>query len=310
MTTLGKLEKVDLRTFWNHEAHDFTQWLAKEENIQILSDEIGIQLIEVKPEVLIGGYKVDLVATDEDSGKKVIIENQLEQTDHKHLGQIITYASGYNASIIIWIVKDSREEHQKAIEWLNNHTGAELSFFLIRMELWQIGESPLAPKFNILVEPNDWAKTLQQNQTDDRELTQTKIAQLEFWNEFKAFANQNKTKLRLGRKSRAQHWYNISFGTSEAHIALTINTREEEMACEIYIPKAPSLFAKFMENKVAIDAEFEEGLDWMELDGKLASRIKITKTEASLDNKEEWPSYFEWLQKIAEKLQLVFGKYL
>lgn len=312
MNNLGKLEKIDLRACWNHEALDFTRWLAKQENLQLLCDEIRTQLVDIRTEVNIGigGYKVDLVGIDEDSGQKVIIENQLEQTDHKHLGQIITYASGYNAAIIIWIVKEAREEHQKAIEWLNNHTGTDLNFFLIKIELWKIGDSPFAPKFNILVKPNDWAKTLQQNQSDDRELTQTKLTQLEFWKEFIDHSTQHNTSLRLGRKARAQHWHNISFGTSEAHLALTINTREEEIGCEVYIPKSQTLYAKFLENREELDREFDGKLEWMPLEGKIASRIKLTKENAPLENRVKWKDYFIWLQQAAEKMQMAFGKYL
>jgi len=309
MNKLGRLEKIPLREFWKHEALDYTQWLAKEENIQLLSDEIGIQIVEVKAEVNIGGYSVDLVGVDEDSGDRIVIENQLEQTDHKHLGQLVTYAAGYNASIVIWIVKNAREEHDKAIEWLNNHTGSELSFFLIKMELWRIGDSDPAPKFNILVEPNDWAKTLQQNQTEDRELTQTKLNQLEFWSGFKEYAQNNSSKLRVGRKPRAQHWYNISFGTSEAILSLTIIIRENQLGCDVYIPNSPSLYTKFLENKDAIDKASDDQLIWMPLEDKQASRIKAIKENANLNIKDNWKQYYDWFLNTAENMQTVFSKY-
>ncbi|WP_027066152.1 DUF4268 domain-containing protein [Maribacter sp. Hel_I_7] len=305
---LGKLNKVNLREYWAHEALDFTQWLAKEENIQLLSDEIGVSLVNVRPEEAIGRYNVDLVATDEDSERKVIIENQLEYTDHKHLGQIITYASGYNASMIIWIVKEVREEHQKAMEWLNNNTSADLSFFLIRMELWQIGDSPFAPKFHIIVEPNDWAKALQESTTATKELTDTKLSQLDFWKQFMDYAKSNNTILRIGRKARAQHWYNISFGTSDAHIALTISTRDNVIASSIYISRSPELFDKFKLNKEAIEEGLGFSLEWQELEGRLASRITVGRN-ADLKNEEEWETYFSWLLEKAEKMAKEFSKY-
>ncbi|GAB5473906.1 MAG: DUF4268 domain-containing protein [Maribacter sp.] len=309
MGALGKLTKIDLRKFWKHEALDFTRWLAQEENIQLLSDEIGISLVDVRPEEAIGRYSVDIVASDEDSDKKIIIENQLESTDHKHLGQLITYASGFNASIVIWIVKDAREEHQKAVEWLNNNTTSQLSFFLIQMELWQIGHSPFAPKFHVLVEPNDWAKQLQNAPSDSKELTDTKLTQLEFWKQFINYSKENNTSLRIGRKARPQHWYNISFGTSEAHISLTVHSRENSMACSIYIPKSPKLYENFLIKKESIEAALALELHWQELDGKLASRISIS-TEADLDNESEWDSYFQWLKDKAEKMAKEFIKYV
>lgn len=309
MGALGTLTKIDLRKFWKHEALDFTRWLAQDENIQLLSDEIGISLVDVRPEEAIGRYSVDIVASDEDSDKKIIIENQLESTDHKHLGQLITYASGFNASIVIWIVKDAREEHQKAVEWLNNNTTSQLSFFLIQMELWQIGNSPFAPKFHVLVEPNDWAKQLQNAPSDSKELTDTKLTQLEFWKQFINYTKENNTSLRIGRKARPQHWYNISFGTSEAHLSLTVHSRENSMACSVYIPKAPDLYQKFLVKKEAIELNLGFELYWQELDGKLASRITIS-TEAELDDEAEWDTYFQWLNEKAEKMAKEFIRHV
>ncbi len=305
---LGKLNKIDLRQYWKHEALDFTQWLSRQENIELLSDEIGISLVNVKSEEAIGRYSVDLVASDEDSDKKVIIENQLESTDHKHLGQILTYASGFDANIIIWIVKDAREEHQKAIEWLNNNTNSKLSFFLIQMELWQIGDSPYAPKFHVLVEPNDWAKQIQNSAGESRELTETKLTQLEFWTQLTRYAKDNNTSLRIGRKPRAQHWYNISFGTSEAHLSLTVNTKQNEMAVSVYIPKSPELYEQFYSKKEEIDSNLGFPLDWQELDGRLASRITIGN-QANLSDQENWNHLFKWLLDKAEKMANEFSKY-
>lgn len=306
---LSTLKKIDLRTYWKHEALDFTQWLIKEENIHLLSDEIGIFLTHVKAEETTGRYSVDIVAKDADSDKNVIIENQLEITDHKHLGQLITYASGFNASVIIWIVKEAREEHQKAIEWLNSNTNAQLSFILIQMELWQIDDSAFAPKFHILVQPNDWAKQLQNASNEPKELTNTKLAQLEFWTQFIRYAKDSNTKLRVSRKPRAQHWYDISMGSSEAHISLTMNTRDNLIACEIYIPNAPNIYKKFENNKTAIEDELNFSLEWMPLENKKASRIK-TETSADVNNEEHWPQYFNWLQTTAEKIINAFSKYL
>ena len=128
---LGKLEEVDIRELWKHEQYDFSEWLSKEENIEMLSDEIGLTLTEINKEVFVGSYRCDLVAKDETTGIKVIIENQLEATNHDHLGKIITYASGLDANVVIWIVKEAREEHRSAVEWLNNKTTKDISFFLI-----------------------------------------------------------------------------------------------------------------------------------------------------------------------------------
>ncbi|GAA3522275.1 DUF4268 domain-containing protein [Aquimarina addita] len=306
---LSKLKKVELRDFWSHEALDFTRWLGKDENIQLLSDEIGIVLTNTRIEESIGRYNVDLVAIDENTQKKIIIENQLEYTDHKHLGQIITYASGYDASIIIWIVKDIREEHQKAMEWLNNNTGSQLGFFLIKMELWQIDDSALAPKFNVVVEPNDWAKQLQNSQSQPKEYTETKLAQLEFWKRFKDYAKEQGSSLNIGRKPSAQHWFDISIGTSEANLTLTINSKENLITCEFYIKRDQELYLRFEKNKQTIESNIDMQLLWMPLNGKQASRIKAENT-ADLFEEDNWNSYFEWMLKAAEKMAIEFSKYV
>lgn len=115
---IGKLTEVDVRDLWKHEQYDFSNWLAKEENIKLLDDEIGLTLMDINKEVYIGSYRCDLIAKDETTGQIVIIENQLEATNHDHLGKIITYAAGLDAKTIIWIVKEAREEHKAAIEAL------------------------------------------------------------------------------------------------------------------------------------------------------------------------------------------------
>lgn len=302
---LGKLSKVDLRKAWKHEALDFTRWLSEDENLSLLSDEIGIDIKLIQTEASVGKFNVDILAEEENTGRKIIIENQLETTNHDHLGKLITYASGYDAEIIIWIVKDVREEHKQAIDWLNEHTDEKIHFFAIKMELWQIGTSPYAPKFYIISKPNEWAKALKQS-ASSQQLTETKITQLDFWNKFKEYAQNSKLRL---RKTYPQHWYDISIGNSESHIALTINTQENLIAVELYISDSKDLYLALEENKKNIEQDLGFSLEWMELQGKKASRIKLVR-EADLEKTEKWNEYFDWFKINAEKFQNVFGKYI
>src|SRR3989338_11068327 len=293
---LGKLEQVDLRNAWKNEASDFTHWLAREENLALLSDEIGIQINLLKTESDIGNFNVDILAED-DNGNKIIIENQLETTNHDHLGKIITYASGHDAKTIIWICKDVRDEHQKAVDWLNDHTDDDINFFAIKLELWKIGESSPAPKFYIISKPNDWAKTIKKS-VSESELTETKLQQKEFWTKFIEYAKNNTTKLGL-RNPRPQHWYSIAIGSSIAHMSFTINTQENVLGCEIYIRTEKWLFQELLKNKEQIENEICEKLEWMELTGKKASRIKISR-EADIENTAEWDNYHKWLKEKSE----------
>ena len=303
---LSKLNKVELRDVWGHEAIDFTNWLAQQENLNALSEEIGVDIKLIKTEASVGKFSVDILAEEEASGRKIIIENQLEDTNHDHLGKIITYASGYDAEIIIWIVKDTRDEHQKAIEWLNEHTDENISFFLIKIELWQIEGSNPAPKFEIIVSSNEWAKAIKTSPSNG-ELTDTKLQQLEFWNKFKNYVRENDTQIRL-QTPRPQHWYDVSIGNSDAHVALTINSRENLIGCEIYINKNKDLFNFLRERKDVIEQEIGEPIDWV--DAAVASRMKVKKEVSNLFDQVEAEKYFAWLYERTVLLQKVFGKYL
>ena len=302
---LSKLTKMDLRDVWGYESSDFTNWLAQQENLDSLSEEIGIDIKLVQTEANVGRFNVDILAKEESSGRKIIIENQLEDTNHDHLGKIITYASGYDAEIIIWIVREVRQEHQKAIEWLNEHTDENISFFLIKIELWQIEGSNPAPKFDVLVSPNEWAKAIKTNPPGG-ELTDTKLQQLDFWTKFKAFVRTKDTKIRL-QTPRPQHWYDVSMGSSDAHVALTINSREDLLSCEIYISKNKDLLNFLRERKEEIEKEIGEKLKWV--DAPVASRIKIEKGVSGVFNQNEADTYFTWLYEKTVLFQKVFGKY-
>lgn len=153
---LGKLEPVDPRTVWQHEAHSFTPWLL--ENGERLAEALGIDLELETAEHSVGGYKLDLFGRDITNDAVLIVENQLDTTDHSHLGQVLTYAAGTAASTIVWIATKFREEHRQALDWLNENTGEQAHFFGIELQVVKIGESLSAPLFNVVVQPNDWQK--------------------------------------------------------------------------------------------------------------------------------------------------------
>jgi len=301
---LAKLKKVDLREVFGPET-DFTRWLAQQENLDLLSEKIGVDIKLIQTGANVGKFSVDILAEEESSGGKIIIENQLEDTNHDHLGKIITYASGYDAEIIIWIVRDYREEHQKAIDWLNEHTDEHISFFLIKIELWQIEDSNPAPEFEIIVSPNEWAKAIKTDAASG-ELTDTKIQQLDFWKKFKDYVRTNDTKIRL-QTPRPQHWYDVSMGSSDAHVALTINSRENLLGCEIYISKNKDLFRFLLERKEEIEKEIDEKVEWV--DAPVVSRIKIKKEISNVFDQNEDENYFAWLYEKTVLFQRVFGKH-
>ena len=305
MAVLGKLKKIDLREAWKHEALDFTQWLAKDENLALLSEEIGVDINLIETEANVGSFNVDILAEDS-NGRKIVIENQLESTNHDHLGQIITYASGYNAEIIIWIVKDVRNEHKQAIDWLNEHTDEKINFFAIKLELWQIDGSPYAPKFQIISKPNEWAKIMK---APISSLTERKLKLLDFWTALNEYLNNKNSEINP-QKPSSDHWNNISVGTSKAHISLTALAKEKKIGCEFYIPDNKELYFYFIEHKEEIEQIFGQELYWQELKGKKASRISISRDNFNLYEDNDWEKDFAWFENNAIRLKKAICPFL
>lgn len=303
--TLSRLNKVELRDIWGHEAIDFTNWLSQKDNLDGLSEEIGVEIKLIQTEANVGKFSVDILAKEETSDRKIIIENQLEDTNHDHLGKIITYASGYDAEIIIWIVKGVREEHKKAIEWLNEHTDENINFFLIKIELWQIEGSNPAPKFEMMVSPNEWAKAIKSGSPNKP--SETKIKQLEFWKKLKDYINQKDSKIRL-QTPRPQHWYDISMGSSEVHVALTVNTRESFVSCELWINDNKEFFEFIKEKKDTIEEQIGKGGNWWV--ARKASGVRVRKEVDDVFDEEKLEENFEWLYQKTIIFQKVFSKYL
>lgn len=255
-----------------------------------------------------GSFSADILAEEEDSGRRVIIENQLEASNHDHLGKLFTYAAGLDAEVIVWIVKAAREEHEQAVNWINEHSDEKINIFLIQIEAWQINDSPAAPKFNIIAKPNDWAKQVKQS-SGKRGITDYKLTQQKFWEDLIQFAGVSSWI--SGRKPRPQHWYDISIGKSVAHISLTLNHFENWVNCELYIPsdQNKAIFDRLYAQKSVIEQEVGLKLDWQRLDDRKASRIKATLT-GNIDNESEWEKYFTWLIDTATKYKKTFTKHL
>ena len=305
-TKLGKLKKVELREYWKHEALDFTKWLSESENLDELGDEIGIDIELIQTEASVGRFSADILAQEETTGRKIVIENQLESTDHSHLGQILTYAAGIEAEYIVWIVKDVKEEHKQAVEWLNEHTDEKINFFLLKIELWQIDNSKPAPKFMVMSRPNGWTKSIRGSVHEQGQLTERKLKLLEFWQLLKEYASSNSPSLKL-RTPRAQHWYDISIGRSDSRIALTALTRENQIGCELYIPDSKGLYKALYEHKKQIEAQLNiSDLVWQELPEKKASRIQVSqKFDFAGGDKQQ---AFLWMLEMVSKFKAVFSK--
>lgn len=239
--------------------------------MELLNEALGLTLVDVEKEVFVGSYRCDLLATDETTGVKVIIENQLEASNHDHLGKIITYASGLDASIIVWIVKEAREEHRSAVEWLNNNTNKNVNFFLIEIHAYKIGDSLYAPKFEIVEKPNDFIKNAKV-QSGSSELNKSQSERLTFWTEFNDVLQERGKPFNI-RKATTDHWYDVAIGVSGAHVEITLVNKDGCIGIGLYINDDKELFDQLYDSKVEIESALGLELDWQRLDDKKASRI-------------------------------------
>jgi len=295
---LGKLEKVkDLRSVWKHEATDFTTWLSDEENLKILGEEIGIDIELLSTEAKTGSFSTDILAVEANTTNKIIIENQLEATDHDHLGKIITYASGHDAKTIIWIVKEAREEHRQAIDWLNEHTDEEINIFLCKIELWKIGNSEIAPKFQIVSSPNNWSKTVKRSL--DNEMSATAMLQYDYWTKVKDEIDKNYPMFN-SRKPRGQHWYDIAIGSSLANISLHVIARTNEIKVVLWISDSKELFDYLYNTKDEIESQLGYELEWISSENNKSSNIVIVKN-TDVHDESRWDENIKWhLTKASE----------
>lgn len=300
MEKLGKIEQVyDLRSVWKHESRDFSAWLVQPNNLALLSESIGIDLTLIERESPVGNFSVDVLASEENTGRKIVIENQLEETNHDHLGKIITYAAGKDAQVIIWIVKKARDEHRQAIEWLNAHTDINIGVFLIEIELWKIGDSLPAPVFKVIEAPNDWAKAVRSN----KRLSNAEKIMLEFWNTFCEKAN-SATEFRTQfsrRKPKERRYLDITYNCSFHEICVIFDPIKKFIASEIFFyKKGRFAYDSILSIKDKIDEELGEEYRWARNERNAIIRLE---KEVDCTDKTRWPEYCDWLLPESVKLR-------
>lgn len=311
MVKLGKIKKLDVRKVWKHEQYDFSKWLSEEDNINELGEKLGLSLADVETEKNVGNYRCDIICKDEITGKTVLIENQLEQTNHDHLGKIITYASGLDAAVIVWIVTNVREEHSSAIEWLNKHTDESLSFFLIQISAIQIGDSDIAPLFDIVEQPNDFARNLKKV-TSKEGISTSQASRLDFWTRFNdVLAVRKEFNV---RKAPTDHWYDFSIGTSACHLSAELINKERKIRINLWIPpyneNAKILFDSLYSHKYEIETSIGHSLEWNRLDGKKACRVYSYIPNLNFDDDSNYNELFNQIIDELVKFRQAFKPYL
>lgn len=305
---LGKLEEVDIRKVWPHEQYDFSKWLATEENIKELGDALNLSLTDVETEKFVGNYRCDILCKDEITGKMVLIENQLEPTNHDHLGKIITYASGLDAAVVVWIVASVRDEHASAIEWLNKHTDDEISFFLMEVHAYKIGDSDPAPQFKIIEQPNDFVKIVKAV-SKNTDMNESQKNRLEFWTQFNEVVD-SKGKPFNKRKATTDHWYNVAIGSSEACITIDLVNKEHKIRVGFRIGDNKELFDALFQRKDEIENALGFELEWNRLDNKKASYISTYIKGLDFKKQDNYPMLMEQIVDLVLKMRNVFPKFM
>ena len=302
---LGILKTVTPRKKWNNEARDFTPWLAN--NIDELNKALGLELEVENTEVSVGPYSADILARDTGTDSFVVIENQLEKTNHDHLGKAITYGSVLDASVIIWIAPEFTEEHKKSLDWLNDHTTDDISFYGVQLELWQIDNSKAALRFNVISKPNQAVRQAAKTKANE-DLSDRKRFQFDFWIKFKEKLAKTK-KIPSLQTPSPRYWFNITLGKSNIHLSNTCNTDDNTVGVRVYIrSKIADEMYPFLESKKdEIETAIGQNLNW---NPNPDNRDKVITLIYSTDfeNKAELEKALNWLVEYTIKFRETFSK--
>jgi len=282
---IGKLKRVPLREVWKHEALDFTTWML--DNVDIVGDIINMNLSNAEREKSAGSFNVDLVAED-DMGGLVIIENQLEKSNHDHLGKLITYLTSLEAKTAIWIVADPRPEHVRAISWLNESSSA--SFYLLKVEAIRIGDSPPAPLLTLIVGSSEEAKELGAKK---KKMAERYIIRKNYWTQLLE-QSKEMTKLHSNISPSEHNWIGTSAG--KRGLGLNYTVTQNQSTVELYIDRGKEseeenkiIFEELFNEKENIESIYGKTLEWQSLEGKRACRIRDVIEGGYRDAEEKWP---------------------
>ena len=302
---LGHLIKVPLRKFWENEEDDFTPWLAREQNISLLSETIRMELEVEATEKKVGPFEADILCRDTVTNKRVVIENQLEPTDHKHLGQLLTYAPGLDAVTAIWIAEHFKDEHRAALDWFNEITPEEFSFFGLEIELWRIGNSPMAPKFNVVSHPNAWTKTASRI-SPSGELTSTNQLYLEYWTALGDLLEQRSSIIKPRQPSR-NNSASFAVGRSGFRLTARANVRQKWIYVRLVLTgeDAEPHFYLLRQDSIDIQKEIGIALKWNP--GRKEKHIRGPQYDVDLEDRHDWNRQHQWLGEQLEAFHNAFS---
>jgi hypothetical protein len=308
---LGRLERIiDLRSVWAGEATNFTPWLARPENLALIGETLGLDLELEASERAVGPFRADILCKDCLTQAWVLIENQLERTDHIHLGQLLTYAAGLDAVTIVWVAARFADEHRATLDWLNRITDDSFRFFGVEIELWRIGTSPFAPRFNVVAQPNNWTRSVSRAaRVIDGEVSERKLGQRDYWAAFHDELNVSSGPVLGNRTPQLQSWMTYSVGRAGYSLEASM-TRKRELRAALYIdgenPKA--CFHQLRQEQAAIESEMGCQLEWEELPNKRASRVATYLRPANPEDQADWQRQHKWLAARVNDLHRCFAR--
>jgi hypothetical protein len=307
--TISRLVPVNLREVWEREDIHFTQWLAQEENIRLLGETLGLELIVQASEQAVGPFRADILCKDSADDSIVLIENQLEKTDHKHLGQLMTYAAGLDTATIIWVAQSFTEEHRAALDWLNRITEEKFNFFGVEVELWRIADSPVAPKFNIIAKPNNWSKAVRRHAVGG-ETSSTgwwEMNLLGYWTEFKSHLERT-SQIIKPYSARADIRFNVAapapgYYLRAVRMQYNYETRdysqgELRVVLEAVSDHAKQILAALQDEPDQLARIFDgKDLKW-KAEGK---KVFFSQT-VDIHDEADYTRQFKWLEESLEKM--------
>jgi hypothetical protein len=300
---LGRVEEINPREIWPDEKLDFTPWLS--DNLDLLGDALDLSLTLVGCEVPIGPYAADIVAaTAQDEPRQVVVENQLAPTNHDHLGKVITYGAGRDASYLVWIATEFREEHRSALDWLNRTSGGQVGYFGVVLRCIKIGDSDPAPQFLVMCRPNIFSDLAEEK--DGSTLSETKRLQLEFWTQLKGHAEQGKFPLRF-QKPKPQYWTDLAIGRAGIYLSLVASMQDRRAGCKLYVgvEDAWAVIDALLAKRTEIESELG-GLEWPDR-GEDKKHLTVRQwNEIDVSDRLNWPRAFDWLLDRALAFRKIF----
>ena len=309
---LSRLEEVELREIWPDEAQDFTPWLAEEENLILLGETLNMVFELENQKINVGDFRADILCRDTADGSRVLIENQLERTNHSHLGQILTYAAGLDIHTVIWIAREFREEHQAALDRLNEITDEHYQYFGIEVKVWQIGDSARAPQFDVVSSPNNWSRTVSRGPelAASKDLSERGARNIKFWTALRKYMDQKNSSLKFPKPGPSNY---LQFGMGRTHFDMQpyLVATKSEIGIRLYVggkdaKNATAYFHLLKEQQEEIQNAFGEPLEWDEQAGPIVKRISLRKGDTDPTDEAGWTNQHEWFASKLELFDKVF----